>query len=99
MFLQTYRKALSGQVPMPESFSRALVSIIKKLLHTSQTKRLGRTAGGATTVMCHRWFSNFDWDGLMECRLKPPIKPEIKDPDEVSSSSQHDVEGFATDFL
>mmetsp|Transcript_22091 Transcript_22091/g.37781 ORF Transcript_22091/g.37781 Transcript_22091/m.37781 type:complete len:1093 (-) Transcript_22091:235-3513(-) len=96
--MDTYRKALSGQVPMPEKFSRALVSIIKKLLHTSQTKRLGRTAGGATTVMCHRWFSNFDWDGLMECRLKPPIKPEIKSPEEESGSS-HDVEGFAIDFL
>jgi len=48
--------------------------------------------------MCHRWFSNFDWDGLMECRLKPPIKPEIKSPEEESGSS-HDVEGFAIDFL
>jgi len=49
--------------------------------------------------MCHRWFSNFDWDGLMEMRLKPPIEPEKKDPDRESSASQHDVEGFATDFL
>ena len=83
---------------MGEDFSRGLVSIIKKLLHTSQTKRLGRTAGGATTVMCHRWFSDFDWDGLIECRLTPPIKPDIKSPDE-DSSSQQDVEGFAVDFL
>jgi hypothetical protein len=34
----------------------------------------------------------------MECRLKPPIKPEIKSPEEESGSS-HDVEGFAIDFL
>ncbi len=83
---------------MPEDFSRALVSIIKKLLHTSQTKRLGRTAGGATTVMCHRWFSHFDWDGLMAMTLKPPIKPDVKSPED-DGSSQHDVEGFAVDFL
>ena len=84
---------------MPEEFSRALVSIIKKLLHTSQSKRLGRTAGGATTVMCHRWFANFDWDSLMDCSLKPPIQPEIKDPDHQCSASQHEIEGFAVDFL
>lgn len=97
--MQTYRKALSGHVAMPKEFSSAIASIIRRLLHTTQTKRLGRTVGGATTVMCHRWFSNFDWDGLMECRLKPPIEPEKRDPDRETSSSQHDVEGFATDFL
>ena len=90
---------MSGHVHMPAHFSRAIANLIKKLLHTSQTKRLGRTVGGATTVMCHPWFSHFDWDALMEYRLRPPYVPEKKDPNRESSASQHDVEGFATDFL
>lgn len=58
---QTYRKALSGQVPIPDHFTIVVANLIKKLLHTDQSKRLGRTVGGTTAVMCHRWYANFDW--------------------------------------
>jgi len=97
--METYEKALSGHVHMPAHFSRAAANLIKKLLHTSQAKRLGRTVGGATTVMCHPWFSNFDWDALMECRLKPPYLPELRDPDDNSSMYEEEQEGFATAFF
>jgi protein kinase A len=84
---------------MPTHFSRSAANLIKKLLHTSQAKRLGRTVGGATTVMCHPWFSNFDWDALMECRLKPPYLPDAKDPDDNSTMYEEEQEGFATAFF
>ena len=58
---QTYRKALSGQVHIPDHFTVAVANLIRKLLHTDQSKRLGRTVGGTTAIMCHRWFANFDW--------------------------------------
>lgn len=58
---QTYRKALSGHVHIPDHFSMAVANLIKKLLHTDQSKRLGRTVGGSTAVMFHRWYTNFDW--------------------------------------
>lgn len=58
---QTYRKALSGQVHIPDHFTVVVANLIKKLLHTDQSKRLGRTVGGTTAIMCHRWFANFDW--------------------------------------
>eukprot|EP00984_Skeletonema_dohrnii_P016794 scaffold7514_cov112-Skeletonema_dohrnii-CCMP3373.AAC.7 len=97
--METYEKALSGHVHMPTHFSRSAANLIKKLLHTSQAKRLGRTVGGATTVMCHPWFSNFDWDALMECRLKPPYLPDAKDPDDNSTMYEEEQEGFATAFF
>jgi hypothetical protein len=58
---QTYRKALSGHVNIPDHFNVVVTNLIKKLLHTDQSKRLGRTVGGTTAVMCHRWYANFDW--------------------------------------
>ena len=59
--VQTYRKALSGQVHIPDHFTVIVANLIKKLLHIDQSKRLGRTVGGTTAIMCHRWFANFDW--------------------------------------
>ncbi|KAL7529353.1 hypothetical protein ACHAXR_002917 [Thalassiosira sp. AJA248-18] len=59
--MDTYRKALSGQVHIPDHFTVIVANLIKKLLHTDQSKRLGRTVGGTTAIMCHRWFANFDW--------------------------------------
>lgn len=68
---QTYRKALSGQVQIPDHFTVAVANLIRKLLHTDQSKRLGRTVGGTTAIMCHRWFANFDWVSScqVECSL------------------------------
>jgi len=98
--MDTYRKALSGHVHIPDHFTVVVANLIKKLLHTDQSKRLGRTVGGTTAIMCHRWYSNFDWDALLECRLETPFTPEVKDPDDPGDSEMDgDVEGFATDFL
>ena len=69
---QTYRKALSGQVQIPDHFTVAVANLIRKLLHTDQSKRLGRTVGGTTAIMCYRWFANFDWvsSSQVECSIK-----------------------------
>eukprot|EP00804_Cyclotella_cryptica_P019212 CCRYP_006112-RE/>CCRYP_006112-RE protein AED:0.03 eAED:0.03 QI:3602/1/0.83/1/0.4/0/6/1380/93 len=91
---------ISGRVDMPSHFSAPLCDIIKKLLHTSQSKRLGRTVGGATTVMCHAWYSGFDWDALMEYRMNVPYVPEVRDPDDNSNAmDEGETEGFATAFF
>eukprot|EP00584_Thalassiosira_punctigera_P025464 CAMPEP_0172547686 /NCGR_PEP_ID=MMETSP1067-20121228/17152_1 /TAXON_ID=265564 ORGANISM="Thalassiosira punctigera, Strain Tpunct2005C2" /NCGR_SAMPLE_ID=MMETSP1067 /ASSEMBLY_ACC=CAM_ASM_000444 /LENGTH=325 /DNA_ID=CAMNT_0013334807 /DNA_START=140 /DNA_END=1118 /DNA_ORIENTATION=+ len=98
--MDTYRKALSGQVHVPDHFTVVVANLIKKLLHTDQSKRLGRTVGGTTAIMCHRWFANFDWDALLDYRMEAPYVPEEKDPDHYDSGDMDgEVEGFASDFL
>ena len=53
--------------------------------------------GGVTTVMCHPWYAGFDWDALMECRMKVPYVPEARDPDDNGSAMDEDeAGGFAT---
>jgi cGMP-dependent protein kinase len=63
--METYEMVISGRVQIPSHFSLQLGDLITKLLHTSQSKRLGRTVGGATSVMCHSWYSRFDWVRLL----------------------------------
>lgn len=98
--METYEMVISGRVNIPSSFSLQLGDLIKKLLHTSQSKRLGRTVGGATSVMCHSWYSKFDWDALMEYRMDVPYVPDLKHPDDTSNEMEDgEQEGFATAFF
>eukprot|EP00520_Triparma_pacifica_P006109 CAMPEP_0118658754 /NCGR_PEP_ID=MMETSP0785-20121206/14740_1 /TAXON_ID=91992 /ORGANISM="Bolidomonas pacifica, Strain CCMP 1866" /LENGTH=788 /DNA_ID=CAMNT_0006551799 /DNA_START=22 /DNA_END=2385 /DNA_ORIENTATION=- len=81
--MEVYEKILAGQITHPSHFSKGIRDICKKLLHVSQTKRLGNTKGGIHAIMTHKWFSGFDWEGLLEQRWAKediPIVPDIKDP-------------------
>lgn len=86
--MEVYEKILSGHVYIPAHFSRGLSDLIRKLLKTYQGKRMGRTRGGTSTVMKHKWFSGFDWDALLQKKLKVPIKPKVKH-DEDASNFDH----------
>lgn len=71
--METYEKALSGHVHIPGHFSHAVASLIKKLLHPSQSKRMGRTVGGATAVKDQPWYNGFDWVRLCLLTSTPTI--------------------------
>jgi serine/threonine protein kinase len=83
--MEVYEKILSGQVMIPSNFSRGLSDLVKRLLKTNQSKRLGRTKGGITMILKHKWFSGFDWDALMNKTLEVPIKPKVKSWDDTSN--------------
>ena len=50
---------------------------MRKLLKINKGKRLGGTSGGAASVMKHKWFSGFNWKGLLKKELEVPINPEV----------------------
>uniref|UniRef100_A0A7S4J9G5 cGMP-dependent protein kinase n=1 Tax=Odontella aurita TaxID=265563 RepID=A0A7S4J9G5_9STRA len=79
--MEVYKKVLSGQLDMPVHFSEDLVDLARKLLNTSQSKRLGRIVGGGGNVLQHMWFSDLDCDELLKMRLSPPIKPDLSEED------------------
>jgi len=83
--MQVYEQILSGVVRIPNHFSRHMGDIIRKLLKTYPSKRLGRTRGGTKSVMEHKWFSNLDWDALLRQESKPPIMPIIKSDTDASN--------------
>lgn len=57
---------------------QAAKDITRKLLKINKSKRLGKTAGGSGSVMKHKWFQGFDWEGLLQKRLDPPIDPKVR---------------------
>ena len=45
-------------------------SLIRKLLTTDRTKRLGTMRGGAEDVKTHRWFREINWEDVREKKLE-----------------------------
>jgi len=84
--MEVYEKILAGHVSIPAHFSRGLGELVKKLLKTYQSKRLGRTKGGASSVLKQKWFSGFDWNSLLARELEVPMKPRVADPEDAGNS-------------
>jgi hypothetical protein len=63
--------------------------LIKKLLRTYQSKRLGRTKGGTGAVMKHKWFSGLDWEALLAKSLPVPIYPNVKNCEDMSNFEKY----------
>ncbi|KAL7486828.1 hypothetical protein ACHAW6_015511 [Cyclotella cf. meneghiniana] len=90
--MEVYEKILSGHITIPSHFSRSITELVKKLLKTYQSKRLGRTKGGASSVMRQKWFSGFDWNSLLERKLEVPLKPKVKDCEDASNFEEYPEE-------
>jgi len=75
--MEVYKQIVSGYVVIPASFSSFLEDLIRKLLNTSKSKRLGRTMGGGGAVMQHNWYGDFDWDAHVKKRLAAPLPPLV----------------------
>jgi cGMP-dependent protein kinase len=88
--MEVYERILSGHVSTPSHFSRGLGDLVKKLLKTTQSKRLGRIKGGASLVMKQKWFSGFDWNSLLDRKMEVPLKPDVKNLDDTSNFDSYD---------
>jgi len=73
----TAKKILKGRVSYSSKFSKPLVQLIQELLTKDPTRRLGCMSDGTEGVMKHRFYSGFDWQGLVDKEIDPPFKPKI----------------------
>uniref|UniRef100_A0A4D5RA32 cGMP-dependent protein kinase n=1 Tax=Scolopendra viridis TaxID=118503 RepID=A0A4D5RA32_SCOVI len=85
--MKTYNIILKGidMIDFPKHISRHAQSLIKRLCRDSPSERLGYQKNGISDIKKHKWFQGFDWDGLINQTLPPPIIPEVKSPTDVSN--------------
>jgi len=83
--MMTYRKIIQGKYKFPRYLSAQSKDLIGKFLKPKSTKRLGVLKGGADLIREHPWFKDFDWNGLKDGNLKPPIRPKVKNPEDLSN--------------
>lgn len=65
-----YEKILSGRIEWPKHMDPIVKDLVKKLLVTDRTKRLGNMRQGAEDVKRHRWFKLVDWTQVISFRIQ-----------------------------
>eukprot|EP01135_Chromosphaera_perkinsii_P002687 Nk52_evm55s226 gene=Nk52_evmTU55s226 len=87
--IQIYKKILSGSYEFPQNFSKNATDLIKKLLNPVQNKRFGNLMGGADDIRYHKWFQGFDFDELINRKMKVPHVPEPKNFSDPNNFDNH----------
>mmetsp|Transcript_18259 Transcript_18259/g.18328 ORF Transcript_18259/g.18328 Transcript_18259/m.18328 type:complete len:331 (+) Transcript_18259:229-1221(+) len=80
-----YQQVLAGKIRFPKYFEKNARSLVKKFLVADLTKRYGCMKGGADYVKRHKWFTDFDWEGLSRRRLIAPITPVVSNEADTSN--------------
>ena len=94
---QTIRKINRASYTMPSDFSSELSNLISKLLK-EQSKRLGRTKGGANEIIKHPWFSGFDWGSLLDKSMRVPWTPKLGNLESLGKKDQRGGKAPASDW-
>merc|ERR1712093_185848 len=86
-----YEKILAGTFSFPPHVDPVARDLVRRLLSSDRSKRLGNLRNGALDVKNHQWFDGVDWNAV-EGRLIPaPIIPRIK-----SKSDSQNFERYPT---
>ncbi len=80
---------MKGKVKFPRNFDRNAKSLVKHLLVADLTKRYGNLKGGVDNIKTHRWFSEIDWEALVQKKIPPTYKPTVKSKGDTSNYSTY----------
>ncbi|KAM3963401.1 cGMP-dependent protein kinase, isozyme 1-like [Aphomia sociella] len=73
--MKTYNLILRGidAITFNQRVNNSAKMLIRKLCRPVPAERLGYLKGGIADIKSHKWFLGFDWKGLQEMKLKPPL--------------------------
>jgi len=88
--MKVYNIILKGfdQIDFPRHITRNAVAIMKKFCKDNPVERLGYQKDGILDIKKHKWFQGFDWSGLLDRSLKPPILPSVQGPSDTTNFDQ-----------
>ncbi|PWN51721.1 Pkinase-domain-containing protein [Violaceomyces palustris] len=87
--IRIYEKILQNQISFPDHIDPISRDLIRSLLTTDRSKRLGNLRGGAGDVKNHTWFQGVDWAELAAGNIRPPIIPFNKRAGDTSNFSKY----------
>uniref|UniRef100_A0A8D8Y431 cGMP-dependent protein kinase n=1 Tax=Cacopsylla melanoneura TaxID=428564 RepID=A0A8D8Y431_9HEMI len=108
--MKTYNIILKGidAIEFPRNITRNATALIKKLCRDNPAERLGYQKGGISEIQKHKWFDGFNWEGLRNRTLIPPILPKIRSQTDTGNFDEYppdtdppppdDLTGWDTDF-
>ncbi|PVD38854.1 hypothetical protein C0Q70_01478 [Pomacea canaliculata] len=92
--MKTYNIILKGidAIEFPKKISRTASLLIKKLCRDNPAERLGYGKNGIIDIKKNKWFQGFDWDGLINRTIIPPIVPKVKGPADFSNFDSYPLD-------
>jgi serine/threonine protein kinase len=79
-----YQKVLAGKIAFPRHFDVKAKDLLKKLLTSDRTKRLGCLRAGAEDVKKHKWYKEVNWAVVPKRGLTPSFVPSVSGLDDTS---------------
>ena len=69
--------------------------LIKKLLTSDRTKRLGSMKNGSDDIKRHKWFKSIvDWEQVVQKKLVPPIVPKVQHDGDTKNFDKYDEDNW-----
>lgn len=76
---------LEKKIKMPKNFSVEASDLLEKLLVKNPNERIGCMENGVADIKSHPFFSEIDWEKLIEKQIPPPFIPGVSEADDVSN--------------
>jgi len=89
--MKVYNIILRGfdQITVPRNVNRTAVTLMKRFCRENPVERIGYQKDGVADIKKHRWFQGFDWEGLDNRSLDPPITPKVQGPSDTSNFDKY----------
>lgn len=78
-----------GKLSFPPHIDSVSRDLIRQLLTPDRTRRLGNLSGGSDDVKNHYWFHGVQWDLLSAGKIRAPIIPRIRSPDDTCNYADY----------
>ncbi|XP_063721671.1 cGMP-dependent protein kinase 1-like [Symsagittifera roscoffensis] len=91
--MKTYNIILKGidVIHFPsKKISRSANQLIRRLCKPNPAERLGAPKGGIKEIKRNKWFEGFNWDGVANRKLVPPIMKNIASPLDTSNFDRYE---------
>lgn len=85
-----FKAIVKGNYRMSKKCPKDVSDLIKRVLVTNPSRRLGSLAGGDMDLKQHPWLVDVDFDKLRKMRFKSPWRPNITDATDVSDFDNWD---------
>merc|ERR1719198_654612 len=87
--MQIFKNVLGGikRVALPKKCQGPPGNLIKALLRKEPSERLPMRSGGVPNIKKHEWYAKFEFNELESQRMKPPFRPAVKNPTDLSNFS------------
>lgn len=76
--MKIYENILKGKIKYPPYMHADAQDLLKRLITSDLSRRLGNLHGGAEDIKRHAWFAEVTWDRLAKKDIDAPYVPPVK---------------------